>query len=161
MPDIIKDINQIIEDAEKSLVEAKSEADAEAVRVKVTGRNGALTALSSTMGTLQPEERKAAGRAFNEAKNKFQALLDQALERIKDSSASSGASSIDVTLPGRKWGCGRKHPVTRVIDDCVAAFRRMGYVVAAGPEIDTVWHNFDALAPRPVSKAKNVGLSSL
>jgi phenylalanyl-tRNA synthetase alpha chain len=97
------------------------------------------------MGVLPPEERKAAGSAFNSAKESFQSMIDEAKNRISGGAQDLSGFETDVTLPGRKWQLGKKHPVTMVIDDCIAIFRRMGFIVAEGPEIETVHHNFDAL----------------
>jgi phenylalanyl-tRNA synthetase alpha chain len=50
-----------------------------------------------------------------------------------------------VTLPGRRRGKGYQHPVTQVMEESVAIFRRLGFIVADGPDLEDVWHNFDAL----------------
>ncbi len=146
--ELLDKIKVIISDAETSLASASSEADIEAVKAKTVGRNGALTALSPMMGKVPPEMKRDAGKAFNEAKISIQAMLDAAKERI-GGGARSNAAKIDVTLPGRKWPLGRKHPVSQTIDECVAIFRRMGFTAAAGPEIETIWNNFDALNSPP------------
>ncbi len=141
--DLVDRIKALVEEAKGSFAAAASTADLEAVKAKAVGRNGELTALSSQMGSLSPEMRKEAGKAFNEAKNAIQAMLEEAKGRLE---AKSGPkSAVDVTLPGRKWPLGRKHPVSKTIDEAVAIFRRMGFIAAGGPEIDTVWNNFDAL----------------
>jgi phenylalanyl-tRNA synthetase alpha chain len=142
---IIEKINAAIADAEQKLTAAKGESEIEQVRVDIFGRNGLFPALSKEMKNVPPEERRDTGLAFNVAKNKFQELLDDAKKRISQSGAQGGGAQIDLTLPGRRWSVGRKHPVTKVIDDCAAVFRRMGFIVAEGPELETVHHNFDAL----------------
>jgi phenylalanyl-tRNA synthetase alpha chain len=144
MPSALVDrINALVQEAVKALEAAASEAEAEAVRVKTIGRNGELPALSSQMGALPPEGKREAGKAFNEAKNLIQSKIEEAKGRL--SSKAAAAEAIDVTLPGRAWPLGRKHPVSKTIDEAVAIFRRMGFIVASGPEIDSVWNNFDAL----------------
>ncbi|MBO7131093.1 MAG: hypothetical protein J6V65_02985, partial [Fibrobacterales bacterium] len=55
------------------------------------------------------------------------------------------APAVDVTLPGRAWPFGRKHPISQTIDACCSIFRRMGFIAVSGPELETVWYNFDAL----------------
>ena len=107
------------------------------------GRKGLFATLTKDMGSATPEERREIGRAFNEGKQRLQDLLAQAEERIKGS--GSGEKALDVTLPGRCGAMGHRHPITQMIEDCVAIFRRMGFIVADGPEIETVRHNFDAL----------------
>ncbi len=140
---IVEKLNAAIDTAGKQLLAAADEAAVEAVRIEIFGRKGLFPALSSEMKNVPPEERPETGRAFNTAKNRFQELLDDAKTRLE--SASGPKDAIDVTLPGRKWKLGKKHPISMVIDDCVRIFRRMGFIVADGPDIETVYHNFDAL----------------
>ncbi|OGV38360.1 MAG: phenylalanine--tRNA ligase subunit alpha [Lentisphaerae bacterium GWF2_45_14] len=141
--EIIDKLSSALKSAEGKLSSASSESDIESVRIELLGRNGLVPALSKDMKNVPPEQRAETGRAFNEAKEKLQKLLDEAKERLGPSSVSGAIT--DVTEPGRRWKIGKKHPITLVIDDCVAIFRRMGFIVAEGPEIDTVYNNFDAL----------------
>lgn len=141
--EIIDKLSSALKSAEEKLSVASSENDIESVRIELIGRNGIVPALSKEMKSVPPEQRAETGKAFNEAKEKIQKLLDEAKERLGPSSASGAIA--DVTEPGRRWKIGKKHPITLVIDDCVAIFRRMGFIVADGPEIDTVYNNFDAL----------------
>lgn len=142
---IIEKLNSALDTAKNRLQNAKTENDIEEVRIEILGRKGLIPALSKDMGTLPPEERKAAGSAFNSAKESFQAMIDEAKNRISGGPQDLSGFETDVTLPGRKWQLGKKHPISMVIDDCAAIFRRMGFIVAEGPEIDDVYHNFDAL----------------
>ena len=144
LEELLNKLKEITAEAESSLASAKTEGDIDAVKNKTIGRNGAITALSPMMGKIPPEAKREAGKAFNEAKTKIQNALNDAREKIENSAASAGGV-IDVTLPGRKWPMGRKHPVSQTIDECCAIFRRMGFVAVTGPEIEDVWHNFDAL----------------
>ncbi len=142
---IVEQINSALEDAEKTLAAAMSEAEVEEVRIRILGRKGLLPSLSGGMGALSPEERKEAGMAFNTGRERFQSLMEEALKRIKTSSRGQGGQQLDLTLPGRRRPVGRKHPIVTVVDEAVAIFRRMGFIVADGPEIEDVYHNFDAL----------------
>ncbi len=144
LEELLNKLKEITAEAENSLASAKTESDIDAVKNKTIGRNGAITALSPVMGQIPPEAKRDAGKAFNEAKNKIQNALNEAREKLENSAASD-EGSLDVTLPGRKWSFGRKHPVSQTIDECCAIFRRMGFVAVTGPEIEDVWHNFDAL----------------
>ena len=143
--ELLDQIQTIVKEAEAALASAKSENDVEAVRAKTIGRNGAFTALGPMMGKVPPELKPVAGKAFNEAKQTLLAKLEEAKNRIADSAAESSAEKIDVTLPGRKWHAGRKHPVCQTFDECCNIFRRMGFIATGGPEIETVFNNFDAL----------------
>lgn len=143
MNPVVERIETALKSAESSLTSAESAAQVEEVRISMLGRKGLFATLTKDMGSATPEERREIGRAFNEGKQRLQELLAQAEERIKGS--GSGEKALDVTLPGRCGAMGHRHPITQMIEDCVAIFRRMGFIVADGPEIETVRHNFDAL----------------
>ena len=142
---IQEQLENIIAEAQKMLQLAKSPADIEEVRIKTNGRKGSVTALSKELGKLSNEERPQAGKALNIAKQKLTEMLANATEKINNQSLSVKEQGIDVTLPGRKWSFGKKHPITQTIDDCIDIFRRIGFIAAEGPNIETVYHCFDAL----------------
>lgn len=144
-------MNVIIEKIEAGLAEARlfaqtaaDAAAAEELRVRYLGRNGLFTLLSKEMGQVPPEERKETGLAFNNSRNVIQQLIDGLTAKLGDKNAKAEAK-LDLTLPGRRPAVGRKHPISIVTDECAAIFRRMGFVVADGPEIEDIFHNFDAL----------------
>ncbi len=141
---IIEKIQAALVDVEKRVAQAADAAELEALRIEILGRKGWFTALSKEMGSVPAEERREVGRAFNEGKARFQAAFDAAEARL-NREKSANAQAADLTLPGRQWESGRKHPVAAMIDDCIAVFRRMGFIVASGPELEDVYHNFDAL----------------
>ena len=143
LKELLAELDAVTAEAKALLADAKTASDVENAKNKLTGRNGALTALAPMMGRIAKEDKPVAGKAFNEAKNTVQAMIEEARERLGTSKVS--AEAIDVTLPGRRWPIGRKHPVSQTIDECCAIFRRMGFVVAEGPEIETVKNCFDAL----------------
>ena len=141
---IKEQLDLILKDAEQELSAVESQHDIEEVRIKTSGRKGNITTLSKELGKLSKEERPEAGKALNIAKNKIAELLDAAKKSL-ESGILQEASEIDVTLPGRKWPIGKKHPITQTIDDCIDICRRLGFIVAEGPDIETVYHCFDAL----------------
>lgn len=153
---VVEAIERALADAASRLACAETPEAVEAVRVDIIGRKGLFPALSKQMGDLSPEERAAAGRAFNPAKEKLSALIDAALARLR-SKAEAAGSRIDMTLPGRRPAVGHKHPIVKVVDECVAIFRRMGFLVADGPEIEEVYFNFDALNTPPDHPSRDPG----
>ena len=146
--ELLEKIQSIVEEARQALASAKSESDVEAVRAKTIGRNGAFTALGPLMGKIPPEQKREAGKAFNDGKQTLLAMIESAREALAGA-GSADANKLDVTLPGRKWHAGRKHPVSQTFDECCAIFRRMGFLATGGPEIETVFNNFDALNAPP------------
>jgi phenylalanyl-tRNA synthetase alpha chain len=143
MNELQTDLLHLLDEARQLLSEAADEAAVEECRIRFIGRKGELPALMKRMGSVAPEEKPATGKTLNEVKQGLQAALDDATQRVK--AASVSADAIDVTLPGRKRRVGGVHPVTRIMDEAVSIFRRLGFVVADGPDLDSVYHNFDAL----------------
>jgi len=109
-----------------------------------TGPNGKFTALMKQLGTLSKEEKPAAGKLINAAKVELEAALAARREEL-ELKAALPKEPTDFTLPGRRRALGKLHPLTQVTDDIVRAFRKIGFAVADGPEIEDEYHCFDAL----------------
>jgi phenylalanyl-tRNA synthetase alpha chain len=119
----------------------------EDVRVRWLGKKGTLTEQLKALGALSASERPAAGARINQAKVEVQAALEARrlqLERVAIE-RELAAGRLDVTLPGRGEEAGGLHPVTKARLRIETLFRRAGFEVAAGPEIEDDFHNFEAL----------------
>ena len=130
-----------------ALAELKATADLpalDAAKGAWIGPNGKFTALMKQMGTLSKEEKPLAGKAINAAKQELEAALTARRETL-ELKAALPSEPTDWTLPGRRRAVGRLHPLTQVTDDIVRAVRKLGFVVADGPEIEDEYHCFDAL----------------
>ncbi|MSU61022.1 MAG: phenylalanine--tRNA ligase subunit alpha [Pedosphaera sp.] len=108
------------------------------------GPQGKFTGLMRQLGTLPKEERPAAGKLINVAKIELEAALSARRDEL-ELKAAQPKEPTDWTLPGRRRAVGRLHPLTQVTDDIVKAFRKLGFVVADGPEIEDEYHCFDGL----------------
>jgi phenylalanyl-tRNA synthetase alpha chain len=108
------------------------------------GPNGKFTALMKQLGTLSKEEKPAAGKLINAAKVELEAALISRREEL-ELKAALPKEPTDFTLPGRRRALGKLHPLTQVTDDIVRAFRKIGFAVADGPEVEDEYHCFDAL----------------
>src|ERR1043166_9641712 len=108
------------------------------------GPHGRFTALMKQLGSLSAEEKPVAGKLINAAKAELQAAL-AARRAALELKAALPQEPTDFTLPGRRRAIGKLHPLTQVTDDIVRAFRKIGFVVADGPEIEDEYHCFDAL----------------
>jgi phenylalanyl-tRNA synthetase alpha chain len=119
----------------------------EDVRVRWLGKKGTLTEQLKALGSLNAAERPAAGARINEAKEQVQAALESRRAQLAAAAiqAQLAAGRIDVTLPGRGEEIGGLHPVTKARLRIETLFRRAGFEVAAGPEIEDDFHNFEAL----------------
>lgn len=150
-------LKQILEESKKQLQEAVSVADAEDIRVKVLGKKGQLTEILRSMGKLAPEERKELGQAANQVRSEVEKLLEETFENLKSKAreAKFKAEKIDVTEPGRLYKLGTKHPVTITIEEISKVFKSMGFTLTEGPEVETVFNNFDALNAGPDHPARD------
>jgi len=140
-------VDAIAQEAREAVAAARSSADLEQARVRFLGRQGVLTQLLRSLGTLAPEERPLVGGAANEAKRILEALLEERLAEALESErrAQRTRARLDLTLPGRRPARGVLHPLTRVHDEIVAIFAGLGFSVVDGPEVETDYYNFEAL----------------
>src|SRR6201987_2435274 len=145
MTDLAQLENEILAD----ITAAGDDAALEAVRIAALGKNGTITALLKTLGTLTPDERKSQGPLINGMKDRVNAALAERREAFKAAAleARLNTESVDVTLPVREAPAeiGRVHPITQVTDELTAIFADMGFAVAEGPDIETDDYNFTRL----------------
>jgi len=113
-------------------------------RIAYLGANGKFTALLKQLGSLPKEEKPAAGKLINQAKTELETALSARRTEL-ELKAALPRESTDFSLPGRRRILGKPHPLTRVTDDIVRIFRKLGFAVADGPEIEDEYHCFDAL----------------
>ncbi len=128
----------------------------EALRVETLGRRGRVTALMKQLGTLAPEDRRAAGQALNALKSAVAEAIDARREALREGAldARLAGERIDVSLPPRPEPEGRIHPISQAIEEIVAIFCQMGFTVAEGPDIEDDFHNFTALNIPPEHPAR-------
>lgn len=127
-----------------AIAEASTSESLEAVRVEFLGKKkGRLKDLQSAVGKASPDERPIVGKQFNAVKQKVSAVFDerkQSLEKPK-----SSLTSLDITLPGIVPRLGKRHPLSKTMEDFKDIIGRFGFTVADGPEIEDEHHNFEAL----------------
>ena len=124
---------------------ANDAATVEALRVKYIGRNGSIPALIKAMKDVPKEERPAFGKAVQAWREAVASQLGVKSEELGVGGGSGAKIDADLTMPGRWWGLGVKHPLTRVIEESAAIFARLGFTVADGPELENKFNNFTAL----------------
>jgi len=116
----------------------------EQARVNYLGSHGKFTGLMKQLGTLAKEEKPAAGKAINSAKAELESALAARRSEL-ELKAALPKEPTDFTLPGRRRVLGKLHPLTQVTEDIVRSFRKIGFAVADGPEVEDEYHCFDAL----------------
>lgn len=141
------ELNSLIEEAESAIEQAGDLVALDQVRVGMLGKKGALTAILKTLGGMDPEQRKETGAAVNRAKQSLQQKIEEKKAALEGAALNEQLSkeTIDVTLPGRQRHQGSIHPVTHTLERIEELFRRVGFDVAEGPEVEDDYHNFEAL----------------
>jgi phenylalanyl-tRNA synthetase alpha chain len=137
----------VIETALEQVVKAGTLPELEDIRVHWLGRKGQLTAQLQTLGRLPAAERPAAGARINEAKTALTEAIEARRAELTRADVERQLSQgrIDVTLPGRGERQGGLHPITLTRLRIEDIFRRAGFEIADGPEIEDDFHNFEAL----------------
>ena len=130
-------------EAATALAGAATSAEVEALRIKYLGKKGGVSLLMRRMGEVSAEDRPALGAVANRIKTDLTQAIKDRLEELSFQEAEG--APIDVTLPGRRGRRGRRHLITRTIEEISAIFKRMGFNVAEGPEIETDYYCFEAL----------------
>ena len=141
---MLEHIDPTAQEALSALENASDLQTLDQARVRYLGVNGQFTARLKQMGSLPKEDRPKAGVQINQAKKKLEALLARRKEEL-EMAAAMPSQATDFSLPGRRPVLGKCHPLTQVTEDIVKSFRKIGFVVADGPEIEDEYHCFDAL----------------
>ena len=144
MPSLFDEIEPLKQSALAELTSAPDVAALEHAKGNWIGTHGKLTALMKQLGSLPKEDRPAACKRINEAKVQLESALAARRQEL-ELKAASPKEPTDFTLPGRRRALGKLHPLTQVTDDIVRSFRKIGFVVADGPEVEDEYHCFDAL----------------
>jgi phenylalanyl-tRNA synthetase alpha chain len=119
----------------------------EAVRIAALGKQGSVSALLKTMGSMSPEERQSQGPVINGLRESITSALASKKADLETADLNRRLASerVDMTLPAPETPRGTIHPVSQVMDELAEIFADMGFAVAEGPEIEDDWHNFTAL----------------
>ncbi len=140
-----------------AITKASTVADLDRIESAALGKSGSLIVLKRDLGSIPVEDRKSAGRALNEAKQKVEEAL--ATRRRELSSAERAArleaERLDLTEVPTQVAVGHAHIVTQAWEELEDVFVGMGYHVAEGPEAETDWFNFDALNLPPGHPARD------
>ena len=146
-------IDQLLEQVAQ--LKAANAKEVEEARVRLLGKKGEITRLFEEFRSCSPELKREFGRKLNELKQSATAKI----EALKEMTASSGAAEgpkEDLSMPGTPVPLGSRHPVSIVRQQIVDIFRKFGYDVAEGPEIEDDYHVFEALNFPPNHPARDM-----
>ncbi|MFW6071042.1 MAG: phenylalanine--tRNA ligase subunit alpha [Candidatus Bipolaricaulota bacterium] len=144
----LKDKTEEIErGSREDLKGVESLQECEELRVNYLGRNGKVQELFSELADLPDEDKAEAGKEINKLKSSLEQKVEEKKEKFEQLQQEEQLEEerIDVTLPGRRRGVGKRHVLTQVSDELTSIFQRMGFSLALGPEIETDYYNFEAL----------------
>ena len=148
-------LEQLRDDALREIESARDEKSLEAVRVKYLGKNGSVSAWGERMKTLAKDERPVVGKLLSDARNTVTAAIEQRGAKIRAEEEFDALAKIDISLPGTPHETGSLHPLHQMHDRAIQIFRRMGFALAEGPDIETEWYCFDALNTPADHPARN------
>ena len=126
-------------------------------RARYLGRKGSVSAQLRSIGQLDPAERARRGQEVNAAKQRIEAWVEERRAELEghEKQRSLAQAQLDITLPGALPGAGHLHTLTHVTRDMVGFFTSMGFSVEEGPEVETDYHNFEALNIPPEHPARD------
>jgi phenylalanyl-tRNA synthetase alpha chain len=154
---MIDRIEQIANAARAAIEQASTTAALEQVRIEFLGRKAELPNLLRGVSELPPEQRGPVGKAANLARRELEAAIDARVAGLESGELESRLASdrIDVTLPGDPpQTVGRLHVLTQTRREIEDVFVGLGFSVLEGPEVETVYYNFDALNHTPTHPAR-------
>ncbi|MBO7365935.1 MAG: phenylalanine--tRNA ligase subunit alpha, partial [Bacteroidales bacterium] len=140
--------------AEIQSLQCKTEKEVEEARVRLLGKKGEITQLFDEFRTIAPELKREFGQKLNVLKKEATAKIDE-LKAAAGTSSAAG-SSEDATMPGDIYTLGSRHPVSIAREEIVGIFRKFGYDVAEGPEVEDDYHVFEALNFPPNHPARDM-----
>jgi phenylalanyl-tRNA synthetase alpha chain len=146
------------QEATKAIANTDTLEQLEQLRVNYLGKKGQLSQVLRGMGKLSAEDRPRIGALANEVKEALQDNLEQKRSSLQAAQiqAQLEAETLDVTMPGVYRPQGRLHPLNSTIDRILDIFMGLGYTVAAGPEMETDYYNFEALNTPPDHPARDM-----
>ncbi len=148
-------LEQLRDLALRDVADAQDEKSLETARVHYIGRNGRISLWSEQMKTLGKDEKPVVGKLLNQVRAAVTIAVEQRAADLRSQKESEALAHVDLSLPGTPAETGSLHPLTQMLDRGIAIFRRMGFALAEGPDVETEWHCFDALNTPPEHPARN------
>ena len=145
----------ILAQAKNDLAASQAPEQVEAFRVKYLGKKGIVTGMLKSLADLAPEQRRIVGQQANELRQQIEQLLGEK-QAVVGGQRSQSASTIDYTLPGKRYPNGKLHPITQTLNDITDIFHGMGFEVVLGPEVESEYYNFGALNFPPDHPARDM-----
>jgi len=130
--------------AEINSFQPKNAEELESFRIRFLGTKGIIKDLFEEFKTVSSQDKRVFGKVLNEFKQLAEAKY-QTLKEGSETEDTSSKSEQDLTLPGQGFEMGARHPLSLVRKEIIEIFKKLGFNVAEGPEVEDDWHNFSAL----------------
>jgi phenylalanyl-tRNA synthetase alpha chain len=159
LDDLKSRVRALREEFERALGEVREPTALQGLRDRFLGRrSGAVTGLMKALGELPDDARREAGRELNALKTELESRIEQLASRLEARQREDNLARerIDVTLPGRAPGLGRRHILTTTREELEDIFVSMGYEVYEGREVEDDYHCFEALNMPPDHPARDM-----
>lgn len=147
MDKLLSDLQAIKDRFRSEIKTVDQEQKLDALRVKLLGKKGELTAIMKNMGRLSNDDRRRLGQAANEIRQIVEKLIDEKQTEMSHQAEQEkiAAETIDISLPGKRHRVGGRHPLALMSDEICEIFLGLGYSIAEGPEIELDYYNFEML----------------
>lgn len=147
MNGLLEQLQELRQEAERSLAEATTSEETQAWHSQYLGRKGEISNALRGLGKLPAEQRPVVGKAANQIKTALEAVLEERQQAIANAEieAALSAEGVDVTLPGRPQNVGKLHPSNVTLREIYSIFGQMGFQVYDAPEVETDEYNFELL----------------
>ncbi len=152
------DLSELEAELAAKVAAAADLAALDEARVAALGKQGSISALLKTLGTMSPEERRIRGPEINGLKDRITTAVAERKAALEDAAleAQLAAETLDLSLPAPTRRKGSVHPTLQVMDEMIMIFAELGFAVAEGPDIEDDFHNFTALNFPPKHPAREV-----
>lgn len=138
---MIDKINKLLSEIEN--LKASNVEEIEALRIKYLSKKGEISTLMNDFRNVPAELKREVGIKLNELKEKAQSHINQLKEVLENSQTVD--DSLDLTRTAAPFVLGTRHPLSIVKKEICDIFRRLGFSIAEGPEIEDDWHVFSSL----------------
>jgi len=158
LPGTTEQIARLREEGLAALAAARNESELLTAKGRFFGKKGAVSEILKGVFGLPEAERKSVGAEANRARAELESVFEARLAEIRETGrvAREGRDRLDVTLPGRALLPGHRHPISRTMADIISVFRRLGFSVQEGPDVEKDYYNFEALNFPPEHPARDM-----
>jgi phenylalanyl-tRNA synthetase alpha chain len=138
------EIVRVKKDFSQDIATVKDNGDLEKIRIKYLGRNGIISKLFDQLKDVSKIDKPTVGKGLNQLRNDVTAQFNK-LQSSLSSKKVAEESTVDLTLPGKRYHIGSKHILTQTLDEMKSIFKGMGFSIHEGPELESDYYNFEAL----------------